>query len=136
MSVNDFGIEVLKKTAIELIGSTPQTEYLLRVTGVPGQPVPITVVDATTPNVFNITSPGTVDTEFSQAIPDGTKRFSLRLRGLGTLKFCFSNGDSNVTFITIPPGANYEAQGLNLSSITMYMQTNLASQVVELIAWT
>lgn len=136
MSVNDYGIEVLKKTAVEVLGSTPKTEYLLRVTGLPGQPVPITFADPTTPNIINITAPGTPDTEFSQAIPDGTKRLCIKARGVGKIKFAFNSGDSGVTYITIPPGSNYEAYGLNLSSIIIYMQTNIASEVIELIAWT
>jgi len=105
-----------------------------------GDPVPVTgtltVAEATTPTIYNVASPGTANTEFSQALNDNTKKLMIRVRGVAVLKFSFTSGQSGTLYVSIPPGANYCVDGLNISSQTLYMQCNKASQTVEVIEWT
>lgn len=74
------------------------------------------------------------NTEVSQALTVGTKIFTIRVRGTCGLKLAFVSGQSGTNYITIPPGANYNVEGLNFSG-TLYFQTSKATQIVEILEW-
>jgi hypothetical protein len=96
----------------------------------------LTITDggAATPAIYNVSAPIS-GTEYSQALSTGTKKFLIRVRGNADLQLAFTNGDSSTTFITIPAGASYKEDSLNLSSLTLYFQCNKASQTVEILEW-
>ena len=98
-------------------------------------PGDINGTSATTPNVYNI-SVASANTEESQALPANTKAFIIRVRGASAnLKLAFTSGQSGSTFLSVPRGSSYRESGLNVSSLTIYFQTDQPSQVVELITW-
>jgi len=88
----------------------------------------------TTATIFNKAVP-LANTEVSQVLPVDTKRFIMRARGNSELQFSFTALESGSKFITIPRRANYEDPNF-YSSATVYFQTSLSSETVEIIAYT
>lgn len=91
---------------------------------------------SSTPNVINVTSPGAANTEFSQSLSTNTKQFLLRTRGNGKLQLSFTSGQSGTTFITLEKNASLSQQNLELTNITLYMQCDKASEIIEILEWT
>lgn len=104
-------------------------------------PIPVsgtfTSDSADTPTIYNVTTPGTPDTETSQALSANTKKFTIQTRGTtATMKLAFTSGQSGTNFITVPKSASFEENDLNLTSgLTLYFQTDVASAVVEILEW-
>ena len=76
------------------------------------------------------------DQEYSHAFPATTKMFNIQSRTNGTIKLSFTSGESGTTYWTIAPGQNalmYNYDGT--STITLYMQSPQAGNVVELMSW-
>ena len=94
---------------------------------------------ASTPTVYNI-SALIAGTEYSQALPVGTKKLTAKVRSSGVaanMQFSYTAGQTATNFIKVPFGAFYQEDGLNTTSgVIFYFQTNQPSQVVELIVWT
>lgn len=141
--VDDHGLEVIKKSAeyTEPLSSSPKKDYYIKVGGAPSgasyviPPIPVSVDPVTTPTIFNVTAT-LANTEYSQALPSDTKKLLLRCRGLSRIQFSFASGGTNTNYITIRPGTVYSVEGLSLSSSTIYFETSLAGQVVEILTWT
>ena len=88
-----------------------------------------------TPLIANVLVP-LAATESSQVIAAGTKRFTMKTDSLAEIKFAYIATTSGTTFVTIPEGASYEEQGLDLSSpITIYFQINKPGITVEFVFW-
>lgn len=87
-----------------------------------------------TPTIFNLATP-LANTEYSQAIPSGTTKLLIRARSTAQLQFAFSVGDSSTNFITIPRGTSYSSDNLLLSGVTLYIQSSLAGNVIEVLTW-
>jgi hypothetical protein len=87
------------------------------------------------PSISNV--PMTLaDTEYSFAIPSGTKKLTFRTRTSGALKFCFTLGNSAITFLSVSPGSSYTLDGLNTStSLTLYFQSPKALETLEILRW-
>ena len=64
-----------------------------------------------------------------------TKSFSLRVRELASLKFCFVLGESGLNYVTLSSGASFEESGLNVSGLKIYFQSNRANVTLEIIEW-
>lgn len=90
-----------------------------------------------TPNIINLNM-GLANTELSQILPNNTKKFLIRSRVKSILKLAYEVNDTNTgPWITIPKGANYTEENLNLSSsLTLYIQSNTPSHMVEIVYWT
>jgi hypothetical protein len=98
-------------------------------------PVTFTASNITTPVITNLSVP-TANTEVSHVLQTNLKRIIVKCRGLGKIQLAFTATESSTKYITIHPGATYSEEGLNLSGQTLYLQTSLASQVVEILEWT
>ena len=101
-------------------------------------PVPVnTNITASTPTIFNVPA-ALANTEYSQALPVGTKRFVAKIRsGRAKMQFAFVSGDTNTNYMSVPLGGVVDEQELNTTTpISFYFQTNQPSQVLELIVWT
>ena len=103
-------------------------------------PIPINVVAdqvlrSKVPTIYNI-NVLLADTEVSQLLSDGTKQLAIRCRGSARTQFAFVSGDSSISFITVPQGTTYFNDNLDLTSKTIYLQCNKASQIVEVLEWT
>ena len=94
------------------------------------------ITGATNPTVANVTIP-LASTEVSYTLPTGTKMFLIRTRGLAKMQLSYTVGTSGTTYVTIPANANYCTEGLTLPvGVTLYFQTNIASQIAEIVSWT
>jgi hypothetical protein len=89
---------------------------------------------ASTPNIYNVTCTN-ADTEYSQALPANTKKFTVKARG-GQLKVCFTANQSGNTYILLDDGQSWSEDGLDLSNVTLYFQSPTAGTVAEIVAWT
>jgi hypothetical protein len=73
------------------------------------------------------------NTEVSHNLGE-VKRFTLKLRGQGTLRVSYASGGD---YITIPRGASYSEFNIDTaSSFTLYFQSSIASETLELVTWT
>lgn len=121
---------------------TPETKGLLGV-------IPVEVVDGsgdqitafgsgglTTPTIYNKAMP-VKNTEYSQALPNGTKKLLIKGRSIkGHLKFCFTSGASGTTYYTLSYGSALTLDGLNLTSKTLYFQSTIDNQTCQIMCWT
>ena len=90
----------------------------------------------TTPTIVNFTTSPTPNTETSYSFPAKTKRFSLKNRGNGMLKIAYASGQSGITYWSLPPATSYEETEINVNTqLTIYLQSTIASQVLEVISW-
>ena len=83
------------------------------------------------------------NTEYSQALPDGTKKFKIyavdadkRYPHRDTLKYTTVSGESSGTPISIPPTGYDLVENVDLRDTILYFQTPSGSPVVEIIAYT
>jgi hypothetical protein len=90
---------------------------------------------ATTPVIYNDTLSATPDTESSQALPAGTKKFTVGLVSkdetvLWKLKF----GTGGTSF-TLQGNETYSVDNLLLTGQTLYYEADSASETVQIIAY-
>ena len=108
---------------------------LLDINGVPINPATNdSVAVGTTPAIYNLTMT-LANTEYSQALPTGTRALTIKNRGHYATQFSYTNGASNTTFITIPAGMYYYEEQVNLTGKTIYAQCPQAAQVLEIIVY-
>lgn len=96
------------------------------------------VKQATTPNPYNITMTN-ANTEYSQALPANTKKFTFQCRGAYDMRYAFTTGKvagSVSPYFTIKAGMNNWEDNLLLNSKTLYVACSTAGQVCELMCWT
>lgn len=94
-----------------------------------------TIPPVTTPTIYNV-SITLANTEYSQALSATTKRFTIKIRDIASLKLAYVSGQSGTTFISVPGGASYEEINLaGTGAITLYFQSPTASQVAEIVQW-
>lgn len=91
----------------------------------------------TTPGIINLNM-GLANTELSQALPSNTKRFLIRSRVRATIRLAYAANNTNTgPWITIPKNTNYTEENLDLSSgLTLYIQSDAPSHMVEIAYWT
>ena len=107
----------------------------------PANPLPITgnitvgANPADTPNIFNV-STILANTEYSQALPSGTKHWIIKCREADAkVKFSFTAGNSGSSYITVNIGNFYEAMNVELTGIVVYFQVSKPTRNVEIITW-
>lgn len=94
---------------------------------------PIGAATATT--IANVTMTD-ANTEYSYALPSGTKVFRMKLRSQSaSFKLSFTSGQSGTTYITVNQGGSYGESGVSLSSKTLYFQSPTAAQTMEVISY-
>jgi len=92
-------------------------------------------LQATTPTIYNVTLTS-ADTEYKQALPSKTKKFTVQCRTASDVKLAFTEGESGTNYVTIKANTNYYEDNVLAESLTLYMQSTQAGVVVEIIAWT
>lgn len=91
------------------------------------------------PLIENLTSPATIDNEFSYALPENTKKIMIKTQNQNSsaeIKFNFISIDTEGKWITIPPRNAFFDYSLDLVSTTVYFKVNKASEVIEVLTWT
>lgn len=96
-----------------------------------GLPPTITIEGVTSPQIDNI-SLLLAATEYPIALPANTKRFLVKARNGGILKFRYMSGGD---FLTIPYGTFLSEDDMQVTTFTVYIESNVPSQVLELITW-
>lgn len=91
-------------------------------------------VNATTAVIKNVVLTN-ADQEYDHTFPVGIKRFSLRNRNSGILKISFTENESGTTYFTLYAGEVFDSGALGELALTIYFQSSLASQTVEVIEW-
>ena len=94
----------------------------------------ISLSASTTPIIYNVSAP-TAGTPVSQALSTNTKKILIRVRGNANAQFTFVSGETNTKFITISRGSAYNESNLNLTSTTLFIQTDKNSQLIEILEW-
>lgn len=76
------------------------------------------------------------DTEYSYALPDFTKKFIIKLRGLGApFKIAFVSGDSGSTYVNVSNAGSYQEKNIKSKGSTLYFQSPSANQIAEIISY-
>lgn len=93
------------------------------------------MVISSSPVIYNVTMT-TQNTEYSQALPSGTKKFLIKCRTSYAIKLAFVANASGTTYVTVPADRAFKEEDLSLSgSRTLYFQCATAGQVAEIVAW-
>jgi len=119
--ISSFGADPVGLKNLASIQVNPATEDTLGTV----------VKKATTPTVYNVAM-ASADTEYSQALPSGTKKFLIKLRTDAVMKVKFASGGN---YITVPSGGSYNEDNLDLTGVTLYFESSVASNTAEIIAW-
>jgi len=96
------------------------------------------VDEATTPNEYTVTLTS-ADTEYSQALPAGTKALEFWARESVDIRFAFTSGKvatPTEPYFTLKAGTTYYKENINLTGKTLYLASSVAGSHVEIIAWT
>jgi len=93
---------------------------------------------ATTPVLYAKTLT-VADTEYSQALPAGTKKFLFHCRDLtSVIRYAFVTGKVATPtdpYGTLQPGVAYNEDFIKLAATTLYLASSSAGAVVEITAW-
>ena len=92
----------------------------------------------TAATIYNVTMTS-ADTEYSQALPANTKRFSLQCLTNFDVRFAFVTGKvaaPTAPYALVRAGMNYYEENLNLAAVTVYVACADAAKVAEIVAWT
>jgi hypothetical protein len=96
-----------------------------------GAPVP-----ATTPTLYNVTMTNP-DTEYSQALPAKTKKFTIHTRDGTAFRLAYVTGKvatPTEPYFTIPTNAIKSEDSLTTAT-TIYFACAAAAKVIEIEAW-
>lgn len=75
----------------------------------------------------------TSGTEYSQILPAGTLRYTIRSRNNGTIQLAFESGGN---YITIPMGSAYSEFDIRtVKDLTMYVKSTKNNDVLEILLW-
>ena len=102
----------------------------------PAAPSSVSTRSKTTPDIQNVDLI-LANTEYSVILPASTVAFSFRTRNCSKLRLAYTVGATATEYITIWPGETYTEEGLTDSaSITLYVQSSTASEILEVWSWT
>ena len=96
-----------------------------------------TALGATTPVIYNLVVVAG-DTEYSQALPTNTSRFSLQCLTDYDMRFAFVAGKVAVPtapYALVRAGMNYYEDNIDISSVTLYVASATAGVIAEIICW-
>ncbi|MBA7493937.1 hypothetical protein ES702_04503 [subsurface metagenome] len=95
--------------------------------------------EATTPMIYNVEMTD-ADTEYSQALPAGTKRFCIQMRENDTaFRIAYETGKvaaPTEPYYTIQSGKENYEDNLKLAATTIYFGCGAAGKNIEITAWT
>ena len=117
---------------------TGETSVRTWVSNDSSEPIPVSVDftkdGATTPTIYNLSLP-VANTEYSQALSTNTKRILIRARVGATLRVAFVSGDTLTNYFTMAPRTVYSEENLDLVGVTIYLQSDVAGNVAEILEW-
>lgn len=92
----------------------------------------VTIEGASQTKITNLSLPN-ANTEYSLALSLNLKMITIRSRLLATIKFSFTSGESGTKYITLKPGTVFSRDNLTLASSTLYIQSNVDLNVIEIL---
>jgi len=90
------------------------------------------VKGAQTPSIFNVTAI-LANIEYSQAIPNNSKKFRIKARTNAKLELYFASAAADI--ITVLPGNSYKEENLTTNNLTLYFKSSKAGEVIEILSW-
>lgn len=76
-------------------------------------------------------------TEYSISFPDGTRKIMFKSRKQSAVvKYSWVFSQSGTNYVTIPMGGYYMESGLKTDNVTLYFQTDLNNNTLEVEYWT
>lgn len=93
---------------------------------------------STTPAIYNMTMTN-ANTEYSQALPANTRKFTIHTRDETAFRLAFVTGKvatPTAPYLTIPANKVYYEDFVNLTSKTLYFASGSAGKIIEIVAWT
>jgi hypothetical protein len=85
------------------------------------------------PIITNVIIP-LANTEYSVALPLGTRQFSLRNMNKYNVKYSFTPGTSGTTYLSLLPWV-YEAHGEIEDTVTIYFQSTSTAAQFDILSW-
>lgn len=92
----------------------------------------LTIAKAQNNSITNLSIPS-ASTEYSHALNSNLKQVIIRCRGAGALKISFTSGESGTKYFSIPKGCSLTLTEIDFTSTTLYVQSDKASQTVEIL---
>lgn len=93
------------------------------------------LASADTPEIINKSIP-LADTEVSQVLPTDTRMFHVKIRnGASSLRIAFGAGETATKYFEIHRGTAYLSPFIEGGGLTLYLRSDKASVVAEIIAW-
>ena len=92
---------------------------------------------STIPEVFNVTLT-VADSQYTQDLPDATKRFTVQCRTANDVRFAFVTGKVAgpvAPYETLKSNQSYYEDNLFIEDTTIYLASSIAGVVVEIIIW-
>lgn len=93
-----------------------------------------------TPEIFNVTMTN-ADTEYSQALPKGCKRFYASVfdgESLDNYRLAYVIGKvatPTAPYLKYNCNIEYYEEGLNLDAVTLYFACSAAGKTMQILAW-
>jgi hypothetical protein len=132
MSVDDHGLEVLKKSGIDLDGG--KKEYALRTRdSVLADILNFLVPGSVSTEIINVPAP-TADDECSYTLPDNCLGYILRPRKICRTKLAFNPGELDTNFFSLGLGGYFHERS-SVGAITIYFSSNVADNIFELVVY-
>lgn len=133
----DTGVAVLAKRVTTPAAITPANgDYTVFQVDDNGR-VWVTPAESTTVTLYNITLTN-ADTEYSQALPAGTRSIRFMARTAAAVRFAFVTGKvatPTAPYMTLPASSGYAQEHVYVASGTIYLASASAGTVVELEVW-
>ena len=131
--LEDFNIDNLEKAVFTPEGVNSAAKKV-KVKNTASEAIPVEFSPANTLTIFNVDAP-VAGTEYNQALPANTTRFIIRPRLSATMQVAYVATESGTKYLTIKPNAVLEVEGVKLASTTIYFQTDVSSQTIEIKTW-
>lgn len=93
---------------------------------------------ATTPHIYNVTLT-LANTEYNQALPAGTKKFTVQERGGNLFRMAFETGrvaTPTEPYVTVGDDQTHWEDHVYLTDVIVYLADPTGGRVIEIIAWT
>lgn len=124
--VSDTQIEALQQAEVTMSGLIDASGSVVALTEA-------VIEEATTPTFYNIDCT-LAATQYSQALPAGTRKFTIKARG-GDLKVCFTTGETATKYILLTDGQSLTEDQVKLTGKTLYFESPTAGADAEIVAW-
>lgn len=93
--------------------------------------------ETVTPTVYNVTLTDN-STQYSQLLPDGTRKLSFTCRDGTTFRYAFVSGKvagPTAPYRTCPANVTITEDGILTNDLTLYLAGAISGKVIEITCW-